>query len=82
MREGDEHVARQAAAYQERRDVMVEGVRRLGWTVEVPLAGMFVWAHVSPEHLEPYGGSTMRFSLAMVEEADVALTPGRSIRTS
>ena len=76
MREGDEHVARQAAAYQERRDVMVEGVRRLGWTVEVPLAGMFVWAHVSPEHLEPYGGSTMRFSLAMVEEAEVALTPG------
>jgi len=76
MREGDEHVLEQAAVYQERRDVMVEGVRSLGWDVDVPRAGMFVWARVHPDHLVRFGGRTMDFSLAMVDEAEVAMTPG------
>lgn len=76
MREGDEHIERQALLYQERRDVLVRGLRRLGWQVDSPRATMFVWAKVSPQHLAAYGGSTTELCMAMVDEAEVAMTPG------
>ena len=44
LRHGEEAVVRQAAEYQKRRDVLVDGLRRIGWEVETPRAGMFVWA--------------------------------------
>src|SRR5690606_24991530 len=76
MRSGDEHVQRQAMIYQQRRDVLVRGLQRLGWEVEPCRATMFVWAKVKPEHLAPYRGSTEEFCLAMVDQAEVAMTPG------
>ena len=76
MRSGDEHVERQARIYQERRDVLVRGLERLGWEVDMPRASMFVWARVRPEQLAPFGGSTEEFCLAMVDQAEVAMTPG------
>ena len=76
MREGDEHIERQAQKYGARREILVAGLRKLGWEVDKPRASMFVWAKVNPRHLEPFGGSTNEFCLAMVDQADVALTPG------
>lgn len=76
MREAEKHVERQARQYQERRDVMVRGLRRLGWAVDSPKASMFVWAAVNPDHLARYHGSTLDFCMAMVDEAEVAITPG------
>lgn len=76
MREGDKHVEEQALVYQRRRDVLVQGLRKLGWQVDSPRATMFVWAKVRPEHLTPFHGSTNEFCLAMVDEAEVAMTPG------
>lgn len=76
MREGDKHIEEQAKKYAYRREVLVAGLRKLGWEVESPRASMFLWAKVNPKHLEPFGGSVNDFCLAMVEQADVALTPG------
>jgi alanine-synthesizing transaminase len=76
MREGDKHVEQQAMVYQKRRDVLAKGLRKLGWQVDSPRASMFIWAKVKPEHLAPYNGSTNEFCLAMVDQADVAMTPG------
>lgn len=76
MREGDEHIHKQAAIYGERRDLMVKGLSRLGWHVDPPRASMFVWARVADEHLARFNGKTEDFCLAMVDEADVAMTPG------
>lgn len=76
MREGDQHIEDQCRKYEERRDVLVRGLRRLGWSVDSPRATMFVWARVSPEHLAEFGGSTEEFCLAMVDQAEVAMTPG------
>ena len=76
MREGDGHIEKQAKVYQNRRDVLVSGLKRLGWQVETPTASMFVWARVKPEHLTPFGGSVADFCLAMVDQAEVAMTPG------
>lgn len=76
MREGDDHIEQQNAKYQARRDLLVRGLRRLGWTVEKPRGTMFVWARVNPEHLKPFDGSTNAFCMAMVDQAEVAMTPG------
>jgi alanine-synthesizing transaminase len=76
MREGEEMVARQAKLYQARRDVVVEGCRKLGWQAESPRASMFVWARISDEHLA--GQGSIDFSLRMLEEAEVVLAPGRA----
>ncbi len=76
MREGDKHIEEQARKYQQRRDVLVRGLRKLGWQVDQPRATMFVWARVNPEHLSRYNGSTDEFCLAMVDQAEVAMTPG------
>jgi alanine-synthesizing transaminase len=76
MRDGDDHVRRQAKIYQKRRDVLVAGLRKLGWAVETPRASMFVWARISPEHLARFGGRGEALCMAMVDEAEVAMTPG------
>ena len=58
MRHGEEAVKRQALEYQKRRDVLVEGLRRIGWEVEPPRASMFVWAHYPAEWRDAWGRST------------------------
>ncbi len=76
MREGGKHIENQAQIYQQRRDVLVRGLQRLGWEVETPKASMFVWAKVNPQHLAAYNNSTVDFTMAMVDQAEVAMTPG------
>lgn len=76
MREHDDDVLRQAKIYEQRRDLIVELARKLGWQVEPPKATMFIWAKVSPEHLAAYDGKTIEFCLDMVDRAEVAMTPG------
>jgi alanine-synthesizing transaminase len=76
MRDGDEHVCKQAKIYQRRRDVLVGGLRKLGWEVESPRASMFVWAKIRAEHLAHFGGRSEDLCMAMVDQAEVAMTPG------
>ncbi|MEM6333386.1 MAG: aminotransferase class I/II-fold pyridoxal phosphate-dependent enzyme [Planctomycetota bacterium] len=76
MREGDRHIEKQNEKYAQRRDILVSGLRKLGWEVDTPRATMFVWAKVSAEHLAAYDGSSNAFCLDMVDRAEVAMTPG------
>ncbi|QDU33966.1 Glutamate-pyruvate aminotransferase AlaC [Poriferisphaera corsica] len=76
MREGDKHIEQQNRVYAQRRELLCKSLRKLGWQVDTPKASMFVWAKVNPKHLIPYNGSTNDFCLAMVDQAEVALTPG------
>jgi alanine-synthesizing transaminase len=75
LRTCDDLVKRQAEEYQQRRDVLVDGLRRLGWEAEKPRAGMFVWARY-PEEWRTRMGS-IDFSMKLLEEAEVAVSPGR-----
>jgi len=75
LRKGDDFVREQAALYQKRRDILVSGLRKIGWEVQSPRASMFVWARVSDKHLA--GQGTIDFSLRLLDEADVAVAPGR-----
>lgn len=67
----------QSAVYQQRRDEVCHGLDKLGWTYERPLASMFVWAKINPSHMKKDEGS-IDFCLRMMDEAEVALSPGRA----
>ena len=64
----------QATLYKRRRDVLIEGLRRIGWNVDPPKAGMFVWAKV-PENWSRNMG-TMEFAMMLLDQGDVAVSPG------
>ncbi len=75
LRQCEELVERQAAEYQLRRDVLVDGLERIGWEVEKPKASMFVWARYPREWRERMG--SIDFAMKLIEEAEVAVSPGR-----
>jgi alanine-synthesizing transaminase len=74
LRHTEAAVESQAAVYQGRRDVLVDGLRRLGWQVTPPRAGMFCWAKL-PESITQQM-DTLSFAMKLLEEADVAVSPG------
>jgi len=75
LRHGEELVERQAKVYQDRRDVLVDGLQRIGWEVERPKASMFVWARYPKEWRDRMG--SIDFAMKLIEEAEVAVSPGR-----
>ena len=64
---------RQAAVYESRRDVLCEGLGRIGWPVEKPKGAMFVWAPLLEPFLEM---GSVDFAFMLLEEAGVAVAPG------
>ena len=74
LRECDDFISEQDMVYQSRRDVMCEGLDKLGWQHEKPRGSMFVWTKVAPEHLA--GRGTIDFALDLIDKAGVAVTPG------
>ena len=75
LRHGEDARLAQVAEYQTRRDVLVDGLNRLGWQVESPRASMFVWAPI-PEPWRSKMGS-IDFAMKLLEDAEVAVSPGR-----
>ncbi len=73
MRGAQGCVAETVRTYQERRDVLVDGLNRIGWPCETPRATMFVWARV-PERYQNLG--SLEFCKFVLQEAKVALAPG------
>ncbi|WP_068550701.1 alanine transaminase [Thermosulfidibacter takaii] len=59
--------------YKKRRDVLCNGLNRIGWKVKKPKGTMFVWAEIPDEY--KHMGS-LEFSLFLLREAKVAVSPG------
>jgi alanine-synthesizing transaminase len=59
--------------YKHRRDVLVPGLNKLGWPVELPKATMFAWARI-PEQYRSMG--SVDFSKKLLLDAKVAVSPG------
>ena len=59
--------------YQNRRNVLVNGLNRIGWPVALPRATMFVWARI-PAPFRQMG--SLEFSKLLLREAKVAVSPG------
>jgi len=73
MRHCRERAVEQAAIYQKRRDVLCEGLERIGWTVEKPKATMFIWVPI-PEKYRSIG--SFELAMQMMDKAEVAVAPG------
>jgi alanine-synthesizing transaminase len=72
--EGDQTCVQEiVSVYQKRRDVLVDGLNKIGWSVEKPKGTMFVWAPV-PSPFRALG--SLEFAKLLVQEAKVAVSPG------
>jgi LL-diaminopimelate aminotransferase len=63
-------VAETAAAYQRRRDIIVDGFSEIGWVADRPKASMYVWAPV------PTKQSSYDFTVSLLKNTGVAVIPG------
>ncbi len=63
-------VARHCKVYQERRDVLVDGLQAAGFEVERPKASFYVWITV------PRGISSADLTKRLLSEAGIVMTPG------
>jgi alanine-synthesizing transaminase len=59
--------------YRVRRNVLCDGLNRIGWQVTPPRGSMFVWAPI-PEPYREMG--SLEFAKYLVSEAEVATSPG------
>lgn len=59
--------------YRKRRNVLVEGLNKLGWNLELPRGTMFVWAPIPEEHR---AAGSLEYSRKLLAEAKVAVSPG------
>ncbi|MFH0966375.1 MAG: LL-diaminopimelate aminotransferase [Methanobacteriota archaeon] len=60
-------VANSCAIYQERRDVLVNGLQKLGFEIQAPKATFYVWLKVE---------DSMGVAAKMLNEAGIVVTPG------
>ena len=74
LRNAEAAVEAQAMIYQNRRDVLCDGLERLGWPIQRPKASMFVWVSIP----EPWANqmNSFDFSMKLLKEGDVAVSPG------
>lgn len=59
--------------YQKRRDVMVDGMNKLGWRVQKPKATMYLWVSV-PEKFKHM--KSLEFCEFLLRETGIAVSPG------
>jgi len=76
LRDCNEDIITQNKRYRSRRDVVCEGLTKIGWQVDKPRAGMFVWAKVPKEHSK--GKGSIEYAMDLMEHAEVAIAPGRA----
>ena len=56
--------------YQQRRDLLVDGLSKAGWPVTKPKASLYLWTRV------PAQESSIAFATRVLEQAHVVITPG------
>ncbi|MFD3449791.1 LL-diaminopimelate aminotransferase [Microbacteriaceae bacterium 4G12] len=72
LREGASFCEQNRSMYQGRRNLLVNGLRSIGWNVDKPAGGMFVWAKI------PNGWNSTDFAFALIDRANVVVTPGQA----
>jgi alanine-synthesizing transaminase len=73
INECDEEVNQICKMYESRRDELCNGLNRIGWDVEKPLATMFVWAKIPDKYIDL---GSLEFSKLLIKHAQVAVSPG------
>jgi LL-diaminopimelate aminotransferase len=67
----DQELAALMAVYQRRRDLLVQGFRKLGWPVTSPSATLYLWLPIPAAY-----PSSAAFAEAVLERCGVVITPG------
>jgi len=62
--------------YQERRDILVKGLRDLEWEVKNPKGSIFVWAKI------PYDVDSNRMANLLIEQTGIITAPGSGLGPS
>lgn len=73
LRECEDDISTQVEIYQHRRDVMCSSLENMGWKVNKPGGGMFVWVKIPEPYIQM---GSMDFSIEMMKRANVAMSPG------
>ena len=73
LNEDQRSVHETAEVYRKRRDVLIHGLKRIGWEIEKPKGTMFVWAGI-PKPFKKMG--SIEFSKHLLTEGGVAVSPG------
>ena len=66
-----DEVLENAARYQKRRDILVDGLANAGWEIPKPKGSMFIWAPL-PKGFQ----SSYEFAVALLQQAGVLVIPG------
>ncbi|MBC6414102.1 MAG: alanine transaminase [Chromatiales bacterium] len=66
-------VAETIALYESRRDVLCDGLDKIGWHFEKPKATMFAWAPLPQDYADK---GSLEFSKFLLKEANIAVSPG------
>lgn len=61
--------------YRTRRDFLIEGLGKLGWSIPKPKATMYLWVPC------PVGMSSTDFALSVLQQTGVVVTPGNAFGT-
>lgn len=77
LRHCEEDIQKQVRAYQERRDLLCDGLNRMGWETETPGGGMFVWSRIPDtfRHKKDTPDS-MEVAMELLDKANVVMSPG------
>lgn len=72
LKEGEEYLKKVRRTFDERRRAMLDGVKRLGFTVAVePTGAFYVFANA-----RRFTKNSLKFALDLLEKTDVGVTPG------
>ena len=66
----DKHIKSVIKIYEERRNILVDGLNSIGLKVEKPKATFYVWTRVPPRY------TSATFTKALLENCDIVATPG------
>ncbi|KUO52245.1 MAG: LL-diaminopimelate aminotransferase [Desulfitibacter sp. BRH_c19] len=66
-----EWVIDNSMVYQKRRDILVNGLQKIGWDIEKPKASMFLWAQLPSGYT-----NSQEFAEDLLEEVGVLVIPG------
>ena len=71
LNHAEEFLPQIVSTYQARRDVLVQGFRKLGWSVEPPKAAIYMWLPIPDSFPD-----SKTWCRHLIDKADVVVTPG------
>jgi LL-diaminopimelate aminotransferase len=64
------HIKKMSLLYQKRRDILVSGLKSLGWQANNPKSTFYVWIKTPKKY------DSIKFAFLILDKADIVVTPG------